>query len=95
MLPGGEAFSRAISNLWKQRLFANVQIFLTHVDGTNVDVEINVQERPRLANFKFIGASKGQADELGGKIGLAKSTIITENTKRNAVEVIKKYFAEQ
>ena len=95
MLPGGEAFSRAISNLWKQRLFANVQIFLTHVDGTNVDVEINVQERPRLANFKFIGASKGQADELGGKIGLAKSTIITENTKRNALEVIKKYFADK
>ena len=95
MLPGGEAFSRAISNLWKQRLFANVQVFITRVEGTNVDVEVNVQERPRLANFKFVGATKGQADELQTKIGLAKATIITENMKRNAVEVIKKFFADK
>jgi outer membrane protein insertion porin family len=95
MLPGGEAFSKAISNLWKQRLFANVQVFLTRVEGNSIDVEINVQERPRLANFKFVGATKGQAEELQGKIGLAKATIITENMKRNAVEVIKKFFAEK
>jgi outer membrane protein insertion porin family len=95
MLPGGEAFSRAISNLWKQRLFANVQVFISRIEGTNVDVEINVQERPRLASFKIIGATKGQIEDLTGKIGLAKSTIITENTKRNAVEVIKKFFAEK
>jgi outer membrane protein insertion porin family len=95
MLPGGEAFSRAISNLWKQRLFANVQVFITRVEGTNVDVEINVQERPRLASFKFVGATKGQADELQTKIGLAKASIITENMKRNAVEVIKKFFADK
>lgn len=95
MLPGGEAFSKAISNLWKQRLFANVQVFLTRIEGSNVDVEINVQERPRLASFKIVGATKGQIDDLTGKIGLAKSTIITENTKRNAVEVIRKFFAEK
>ena len=95
MLPGGEAFSRAISNLWKQRLFANVQVFITRIEGNNVDVEINVQERPRLANFKIVGATKGQIEDLTGKIGLAKSTIITENMKRNATEVIKKYFAEK
>ena len=94
MLPGGEAFSRAISNLWKQRLFANVQVFITRIEGTKVDVEINVQERPRLASFKFVGATKGQTDDLQTKIGLAKATIITENMKRNAVEVIKKFFAE-
>ena len=95
MLPGGEAFSRAISNLWKQRLFANVQVFITRVEASNIDVEINVQERPRLANFKFVGVGKGQVEDLQGKIGLAKATIITENMKRNAVEVIKKYFADK
>ncbi|MBB1285444.1 BamA/TamA family outer membrane protein [Flavisolibacter sp. BT320] len=95
LLPGGEAFSRAINNLWRQRLFANVQIYVTRVEGNNVDIEIAVQERPRLANFKIVGATKGQAEELQGKIGLAKSTIITENMKRNATEVIKKFFAEK
>ncbi|GAA4738786.1 POTRA domain-containing protein [Flavisolibacter ginsenosidimutans] len=95
LLPGGEAFSKAITNLWKQRLFSNAQVFITAVDGNNIDLEIAVQERPRLANFKFIGVTKGQVEELQGKIGLAKSTIITENMKRNAVDVIKKFFAEK
>ena len=95
MLPGGEAFSRAINNLWKQRLFANVQVFITRIEGTNVDVEIAVQERPRLATFKFVGVSKGQVEDLQTKLNLARSTIITENMKRNSVEVIKKFFAEK
>ena len=95
MLPGGESFSRAISSLWRQRLFANVQIFITALTETSIDLEIQVQERPRLANWKFIGVSKGQAEELQGKINLAKSTIITENTKRNAIDIIKSFFAEK
>lgn len=95
MMPGGEAFSKAITNLWKQKLFANAQVFITATEGTLIDLEIHVQERPRLANFKFVGATKSQVEDLQTKIGLAKSTIITENTKRNAREVIQKFFAEK
>ncbi|RYY72120.1 MAG: outer membrane protein assembly factor [Chitinophagaceae bacterium] len=95
MLPGGEAFSRAINNLWRQRLFANVQIFITSLLENTIDLEIQVQERPRLASVKFIGVTKGQGEELQTKINLAKSTIITENTKRNATDVIQKFFAEK
>lgn len=95
MLPGGEAFSKAINNLWKQKLFANVKVYITAIESSNVDLEIQVQERARLGSFKFIGVTKGQAEELQGKINLAKSTIITENTKRNAIDIIKKFFAEK
>jgi outer membrane protein insertion porin family len=95
MLPGGEAFSKAITNLWRQRLFANVQVFVTAITDTNIDIEIQVQERPRLGSFKFIGISKGQAEELQGKANLVKSTIITENLKQNVTDIIKKFFAEK
>lgn len=95
MLPGGEAFSKAITNLWRQRLFANVQVFVTAITDNTIDLEIQVQERPRLGSFKFIGVSKGQAEELQGKANLVKSTIITENMKQNATEIIKKFFAEK
>lgn len=95
MLPGGEAFSKAINNLWKQKLFANAQVFITAIQGNTIDLEIAVLERPRLGSFKFIGATKSQIEDLQGKIGLAKSTIITENTKRNAQDVIEKFFAEK
>ncbi|HEY9364929.1 MAG TPA: POTRA domain-containing protein [Chitinophagaceae bacterium] len=94
-IPGGDQFSKAIENLWRQRLFSNVQIFITKLEDDNIWLEINVQERPRLANFKFIGIKKSEQDDLTGKIGLVKSTIITENTRRTAVEIIKKYYSEK
>ena len=93
--PGGDEFPKAIQNLWKQKLFSNVEIFVTRVDGENIDIEINVMERPRLGNYKFKGVKKTEEEELIGKIGLAKQTIVTENTLRNADEVIKKYFGEK
>ena len=92
MLPGGDAFSKAITNLWRQKLFSNIQIFITGVQDNNIDIEINVQERPKLGNFKFLGVKKSEADELATKASLVKSTIITENTRRNAVEAIQKYY---
>jgi outer membrane protein insertion porin family len=92
MLPGGDAFSKAITNLWRQKLFSNIQIFITAVHDNAIDIEINVQERPKLSNFKFVGVKKTEADELPDKAGLVKSTIITENTRRNAIEAIQKYY---
>lgn len=94
-IPGGDEFSKAITNLWRQRLFSNVQIFITGISGDNISIEINVQERPRLGNFSFIGIKKTEAEELESKTGLIKSTIITENTKRNAKEAIQKYYREK
>src|SRR5262245_1622527 len=93
--PGGDQFPKAIQNLWKQRLFSNVEIFVTRVTGDNIDIEIHVMERPRLGNYYFKGIKKSEEEELVGKIGLAKQTIVTENTRRTANEVIKKYYAEK
>lgn len=95
MIPGSDVFSKAIQNLWKQRLFSDIEIFITAVQGNMVDLEIAVQERPRLGSYRFIGASKTESEELLTKIGLAKSTIITENTKRTATDIITKYYSDK
>src|ERR1700753_695663 len=65
-IPGGDNFSKAIQNLWKQNLFANVAIYFTKLVGSSVYVEIDVSERPRLGNFYFrgTGIKKGDADDL-------------------------------
>src|SRR4051812_12898465 len=85
MIPGSDVFSKAINNLWRQRFFSNVQVYITAVKDDFIDVEINVQERPKLGNYKLIGPKKSELEDLQGKIQLAKQTIITENTRRNAV----------
>ena len=94
-IPGGDQFSKAITNLWRQRLFSNVQIYITRLEEDRIWIELAVQERPRLANFKFVGIKKSEQDEITGKIGLVKSTIITENTRRTALETIQKYYSEK
>ncbi|RYG46770.1 MAG: outer membrane protein assembly factor, partial [Chitinophagaceae bacterium] len=48
-IPGGDNFSKAINNLWNQRLFSNVQVFFTKLEGSNLSIEINVLERPALS----------------------------------------------
>lgn len=56
--PGSDIFARAINNLWKQKLFANVEVYITSVDNDKVGVEIAILERPRLGSFKFEGVKK-------------------------------------
>ena len=55
LIPGGDNFSKAILNLWKQNLFSNVQIFFTKLEGSNLYIEIEVTERPRLSKFLLQG----------------------------------------
>jgi outer membrane protein insertion porin family len=93
--PGSDIFSKAINNLWRQKLFSGIQIYITKIQDDKVWIEINVVERPRLGNFKFIGIKKTEAEELATKAQLAKQTIITENMRRNIREVTEKYFRDK
>jgi outer membrane protein insertion porin family len=95
MHPGSDIFAKAITNLWRQRFFSNVQVFVTKVEGDKVWVEISVQERPRLGNYKFVGLKKTEEEDIQAKINLAKQTIITENTRREITETITKHFTDK
>ena len=94
-IPGGDNFSKAINNLWRQNLFANVTIYYTKLIGNSVYIEINVTERPRLSNFYFRGVKKGEAEDLTTKSGLIKGRVVTEDMKRVAVQAIKKFYGEK
>ena len=95
MIPGTDAFSKAINNLWKQNLISNVEIYLTRLVGKNLYVEINITERPRLSNYKFVGVKKSESDDLIAKTGLVKGRVVTENMKLTAKDNIRKFFVEK
>lgn len=94
-IPGTDVFAKCIQNLWRQKFFSNVQIYFTRLEGERLWIEIAVTERPRLGNFKFIGATKTEAEELQGKTGLTKQVIITENMRRNIIEVGTKFYRDK
>ena len=94
-IPGGDNFSKAIRKLMDQNYFSDVSIYITDLQDKEIDVEINVLERPRLSRFNFIGVKKTEKDELSGKTGLTPNRVITENMKITAIEGIKKFYAEK
>lgn len=96
-IPGGDAFSKAIHNIWKQQLVSDMKIYITQLSGNNISLEINITDRPSLTNFKFKGINKSEQEELMPKIGLAKGklTRVTESLKINAADVIRKFFVDK
>jgi outer membrane protein insertion porin family len=95
MIPGGDNFSKALNNLWNQHLFSNMQIFFTKLQDNKLFIEINVTERPALSKFHILGVKKADQDELKNKIGLVPSRVVTENTKRTAEDVIKRFYTDK
>ncbi|MCA6474761.1 MAG: outer membrane protein assembly factor, partial [Chitinophagaceae bacterium] len=94
-IPGGDNFSKAINKLWAQKYFSNVEIFITRLEGKNIDIEIAVTERPRLSRFFFKGVRKGETEDLSGKTGLVPNRVVTEDMKISAVEAIKKFYGDK
>ncbi|OYW79684.1 MAG: hypothetical protein B7Z27_05120, partial [Sphingobacteriia bacterium 32-37-4] len=41
-IPGGDNFSKAITKLWSQNYFSDVEIYITRVEGKEIDIEIAV-----------------------------------------------------
>lgn len=93
--PGTDIFAKAINNLWKQRLFADVEVNLVAVQGDDVDVEVYVAERPKLGSFKFQGAKKSELDDLKTKTDIKINTIITESTRKTIKDAVEKYYIEK
>lgn len=91
-IPGTDAFGKAISKLWKQSLVSNVEINLTKLVGTDLFIELNITERARLLDFKFVGIKKSEKDDLATKTGLSKDRVLTENMKMSALEAIEKFY---
>ena len=97
LLPGSDAFSNAITNLWKQNLVSNVEIYLTDLKGQDLSIEIHITDRPVLSNFKFKGITKSEADDLTKKLDLKKGKVtrVTEGFKVSAISVIDKFYVDK
>jgi outer membrane protein insertion porin family len=95
MIPGTDVFGKAIAKLWKQSLISNIEISFTKLEDRNLYVHFEITERPRLAEFKFIGPKKSERDDLETKVQLVKERVVTENMKLSAIEAIKKFYYEK
>jgi outer membrane protein insertion porin family len=94
-IPGAD-ISKAITKLWKQDIFSDVQVQFDRVEeGNQLFLVIAVTERPRISRYDFKGVKKGNRDDLREKIRFVPGTLYTEGKRRSAERVIKNFFQEK
>ena len=91
----GDRISRALRNLWEQKLFSDVAIDAAEVRGRTIFLHIRVQEKPRLSRYKFRGITKSKADKLDEEIGLARGQQYNEATEQRVRHAIRKHYYDK
>lgn len=93
-IPGDE-ISKAIKNLWKQRLFTDVSVDVEKVVGDEVFLLINVQDRPRIGSYSLKGIKNADVEELKKKLDLRAGIIFSDNLRKKSIEVIRNYYIDK
>lgn len=90
----GEDIPNAIKQIFRTGLFSDVQIYHERVSG-GIDVEIAVQEQPRLQSYNIVGTSRSERRDLREKLNLLSGFAVTSSVRNQAVSTIERYFREE
>ncbi|WP_161890108.1 outer membrane protein assembly factor BamA [Pontibacter russatus] len=90
----GEDISRAIQKLWQQGILGDVEV-LARTEGDLIFLTFELKERPRLADYRFSGINKTQADALREKVPLQRGRIVTDAVLNSTRNVIRDYYLEK
>lgn len=93
----GPDITRAMRNLWKLRLFEDVQITQDRREGNIIYLTIHLLERSRLAGWSYRGVRQGVHDDLNDVVTpfLIKGQVAGTAMQINATNAIKKYYIEK
>ena len=91
----GDALKRAITGLWAQDLFADIQIEVAEVRGRDAYLVIRVTELPRLTRYSITGVSRSEQETVKGKIDLLTGRILDDNVKAVATKRIRDHYVEK
>lgn len=94
-IPGTDAFSNAITKLWKQNLVSDVQVLLTVAADNKLFVELALKERPRLMDITYTGIKKSEKEDIEKKMGLTRDRVLSESEKNFALEKLQKHYEEK
>ncbi|PCJ01540.1 MAG: outer membrane protein assembly factor BamA [Flavobacteriales bacterium] len=91
----GDKTTQAIKKLWEQKLFSDVELRATKIDGDKIFLDIHITELPRLSKFKFTGVKKSKQKDLRDEIELIRGKVITENLLINTKNTVRSYFVKK
>ena len=88
-MPGGTKVSDAIKKLWDSNLFSSIDVFVSKTVGSEIYLEIDLNDLPELKNIKVSGIKKSKVKEIIKENKLIKGVKVTENlitTTKNYLE---------
>ncbi len=91
----GDDITRAIKNLWKQKLFSDISIVATKIVKNKIWLAIQVKTLPRLSKYSLKGIKKSEAEKLKDEISLVKGEIVTDQKLINTKNQILEYYFEK
>lgn len=91
----GDKLSSAIKKLWGSKLFSNVDIYVTKIDGDAIYLEINVSELDKVGTVTIKGIKKSKAEDLRKEIEFQKGSMLTENLIKVTENFIKDKYREK
>ena len=75
----GEDISTAIKKLWNSKLFNDIEIYVTKIEGNVAYLEIKLSDLPELNEIKINGVKKGKKEGIIKDNKLTKGAKVTEN----------------
>ncbi|SFJ12404.1 BamA/OMP85 family outer membrane protein [Myroides guanonis] len=75
----GEEISDALKKLWKLGFFKDINIYETSINGDTINLELALNELPRLNEAKIKGLRKAKTETILKESKLTKGKIVNEN----------------
>lgn len=84
----GEEISDAIKKLWKTTFFNDISVYQTSVEGDVINLEIYLNELPRLKNVEVTGLKKAKKEEILKDLQLALPDNSTISNKKKSIKIV-------
>jgi outer membrane protein insertion porin family len=91
----GDKLSSAIKKLWTSKLFSNVDVYVTQIDGSAIYLEIAVRELDKVGKVTITGLKKAKIEEIKKEIEFQNGSMLTENLITTTENFIKEKFREK
>ena len=75
----GEDIGNAIKKLWNSKLFSDIEVYVTKIEGNVAYLQIKLSDLPQLNELKINGVKKGKKEGIITDNKLKKGTKVTEN----------------
>ena len=91
----GDKLTSAIKKLWNSKLFSNVEVYATQIDGETIYLEFAVKELSKLSSVTIQGVKKNRAEEFKNDTEFKEGEMLTENLLTTTKNYIAKEYIDR